>query len=73
MTQLLRTPTRLTIDSATLIDHMSNNHSFDTPDYGILDAGLTDYCPTFAKLPFSCKKVDDAGTKNKTFPIIYNE
>ena len=39
MTQLLKTATRTDIDSATLIDHVNQNHFFDKPDCGIIDAG----------------------------------
>ena len=53
MTQLRKTATRITLDSATLIDHIFQNHFFHNPDCGILDAGLTDHCAVFVKLPFS--------------------
>ena len=54
MTQLRATARRRTIDSATLIDHALHNHFFVNTDYGILDAGLTDHCANFVKLPFCC-------------------
>ena len=50
---LLTTATRITIGSATLIDHVFHNQFFDKPDCGILDAGLTDHRATFVSLPFS--------------------
>ena len=69
-TQLLTTAARITIGSGTLIHHAFHNHFFDSPDCGILDAGLTDHCAVFVKLPFCCKTHDDTGTTYKNFPLI---
>ena len=71
MMQLLTTATRDTKDSATLIDQVFHNHFFTNPDCGLLDAGLTDHCATFVKLPISCKKYDSAGTTNQVLLFTY--
>ena len=60
--QLLATATRITMDSATLIDHVFHNHFLDNPDCGMFDAGLTDQCATFVKLRVFCKKDGGTGT-----------
>ena len=73
MTQLLTTATRITINSATLIDNVFHNAYIDNPDCGELDAGLNDHCATFVKKPVSCKKKDGTGITYKTFPFNYNE
>ena len=62
MKQIPTTATLITIVSLTLIDHVFFNHFFDNPDCGIFDAGLTDHCATFVKLPFSRKKYADTAT-----------
>ena len=62
MTRLLMTSTRITKDSATLIDPVFHNHFSAILDCGILDADLTEHCATFRKLPFLCKKCDDTRT-----------
>ena len=67
MTQLLSTATRITIDALTLIDQVFHHHFSDNPDCGILDAGLADYCSTFANFPFFCMKYDDTGVHMKFF------
>ena len=63
MTQLLMTEARINIDSAILIDDVFHNHFSDNPDCGILGACSIDNCATFVKLPYSCKKYDDTGTR----------
>ena len=73
MTQLLTTATRVTIGSATLVDHVFHNHFFGNPECGILDAGLTDHCATSVNLPVSCEKYDDTETTFEVVPFIYNE
>ena len=70
LTELLTTATRITLDSATLIDHVFHNLFFDNPDCALLDARLADNCATFMKLPFSCKKYDDTGTKYTVFASL---
>ena len=63
MKQLLTTTTRITIDSAILIDQGFLDLFCDNPAYcGILDAGLAYHCATLVELPFSCKNCDDTGT-----------
>ena len=63
MKQLLTTTTRITIDSATLIDQGFLDLLCDNLAYcGIPDASLTYHCATLVELPFSCKKRDDTGT-----------
>ena len=73
MTQLLGTATRTTIGSANLIDHVFQNHFFDNPDGGVLDADLTDHCASFVKLPLSGKTYDDNETTYKVITFIYYE
>ena len=50
--QLLATATRITINSAILLDHVFHNHFFGNPDCVIVDAGLSDHCAISRKLPF---------------------
>ena len=73
MTQLLVTPTRNTIYSATLIDHVFQNQFFANPDCGILDAGFTGHCAAFVKSPFICKENDSTETTYKVFHSIFDE
>ena len=54
--ELLSTATRVTIDSATPINHFFHNPFFDNPACGILEARLTDHCATFVELPFPGNK-----------------
>ena len=65
----LTTGTRSTKDSATLIDQVFHYHFFGNPDCGIPDAGLTDHCAFFVKLPLCCKKYVETGTIYKVFFI----
>ena len=59
LTRLIETATQITIESATLIDHVIHIQFLENTDCGILETGLTDHCITFVKLPFSCKNYDD--------------
>ena len=73
MAQLLATATGSTRDSAALIDHFFRNLLFDNPDYGILDAFLTDHYVTSGKLPFSFKLNENTETSYEAFSFIYGE
>ena len=71
MTQRLATATRNSIDSATLLNHIYQNHFFHNPDSGTLDAGLIDHCVTAVKLPFFRSKHDDGETTYEASPPKY--
>ena len=73
MMQLKSNATRITIDSAILIDLVLHNQFFDNLDCGLLHACLADNFAVFVKLPFSCKKYEDTGTTHKIFPFLFNE
>ena len=62
MTRSRVTATRITIESATLIDLVIHNHFLENPNCGILEAGLTDHCITFMKRLFSCNNFADTET-----------
>ena len=74
MTQLPATATWLSIDSATVINHVFHNHILDNPDCGILHGGFIDHCSySVKKFQSLLEKYVDTETTYNVFPFLYIE
>ena len=67
------TATRITIDSATLINQVIHIHFLVNPDLRTHDAGLNNHCAVSVKLPISGRKDDDAESTYEVFTFINQE
>ena len=71
--QLLDTTTWITLDSATLFDHLIHINFLDNLDCGIVDVGSTHHSVIFLNFSFSCEKYDDTEIAKIFFSSIYYE